>query len=205
MTEEELTELENVACPGRRGVRRAVHRQHDGDRLRADGHLADGGEQRPGNRPAEGGRGGACRRAWPSRLIGRRLTARTVLTRQALENAIAGVAASGGSTNAVLHLLAIAHEARVAAVIDDFDRVGRMVPVLADLKPGGRFAATEFHRAGGNGVLARRLVELGRLDGEAITVTGRTIGEEAIGRDRDARPGGRAAGRAHRSRRAGAS
>src|SRR5579872_629866 len=101
-----------------------------------------------------------------------------ILTRTAFENAVAAVAASGGSTNAVLHLLALAREVRVELTLDDIDRISRRTPLLCDLKPGGRFAAVELHRAGGIGVLTRRLIEGGHVDGEALTVTGRTLGEE---------------------------
>jgi dihydroxy-acid dehydratase len=102
-----------------------------------------------------------------------------ILTRDALENAIAAVAATGGSTNAVLHLVAIAREAGVPLTLEDFDRVNARVPVLADLKPGGRFVATDLHAAGGTRLVAKRLVEAGALHANAVTVTGRTIGEEA--------------------------
>jgi dihydroxy-acid dehydratase len=101
-----------------------------------------------------------------------------ILTRTAFENAIAAVAASGGSTNAVLHVLALAREAGVDFNIDDVDRVSRRTPLLCDLKPAGRFAAYELHRAGGIAVLTQRLIEGGFVDGSALTVTGRTLGEE---------------------------
>jgi dihydroxy-acid dehydratase len=101
-----------------------------------------------------------------------------ILTRRAFDNAIAAVAASGGSTNAVLHLLAMAREVGVELHIDDIDRISRRTPLLCDLKPGGRFAAVELHRAGGIGVLTKRLIEGGFVDGDALTVTGRTLGEE---------------------------
>ena len=104
---------------------------------------------------------------------------RQLLTREALENGIASVAATGGSTNAVLHLLAIAREAGVELSIDDFDRVSRRTPLLADLRPSGRFVATDLYRAGGSRLLAKRLIEAGVLHTESMTVTGRTIGEEA--------------------------
>jgi dihydroxy-acid dehydratase len=102
-----------------------------------------------------------------------------ILTRPAIENAITSVAATGGSTNAVLHLLAIAHEAGVNLDIDDFDRISAHTPIIADLKPGGRFAAADLHAAGGIQLVAQRLIAGGYLHGEAITVTGRTIAEEA--------------------------
>ena len=104
---------------------------------------------------------------------------RQVMTREALENGIASVAATGGSTNAVLHLLAIAREAQVPLTIDDFDTVSRLTPLLADLKPSGRFVATDLYRAGGSRLLAGRLHEAGILKPDPITVTGRTIGDEA--------------------------
>ena len=107
------------------------------------------------------------------------LRPRQILTREAFENAIASVAATGGSTNAVLHLLAIAFEAGVDLSIDDFDRVSEAVPLLADLKPGGRFVATDLYHAGGTALVAKRLHEAGLLHGDARTVSGKSIGEEA--------------------------
>jgi dihydroxy-acid dehydratase len=102
-----------------------------------------------------------------------------VITRESLENAIACVCASGGSTNGVLHLLAVAREAGVQLSIDDFERISRNTPLLADLKPGGRFVATDLYRAGGVPLILSRLAEAGILHPDAITVSGRTIGEEA--------------------------
>src|SRR5438094_6003671 len=102
-----------------------------------------------------------------------------ILTRRAFDNAIAAVAASGGSTNAVLHLLALAREVGVDLAIDDIDRISRRTPLLCDLKPGGRFAAVELHRAGGIALLTQRLIEGGYVDGDVMTVTGRTLGEES--------------------------
>src|SRR3954452_12525544 len=102
-----------------------------------------------------------------------------VITRESLENAIACVCASGGSTNGVLHLLAVAREAGVEIDIDDFERISRSTALLADLKPGGRFVATALYRAGGVPLILNRLAEAGILHEDAMTVTGRTIGEEA--------------------------
>ena len=102
-----------------------------------------------------------------------------VVTRDSLENAIACVCASGGSTNGVLHLLAVAREAGVELTIDDFERISRRTPLLADLKPGGRFVATDLYRAGGVPLILNRLAEAGILHADELTVTGRTIGEEA--------------------------
>jgi len=104
---------------------------------------------------------------------------RDILTREAFENAIASVAASGGSTNAVLHLLAVAREAGVKLEIDDFQTVSERTPLLADLKPSGRFVASDMHRAGGIGLLAKRLLDGKYLHAGAKTVTGLTIGGEA--------------------------
>ncbi len=101
-----------------------------------------------------------------------------ILTRRAFDNAIAAVAASGGSTNAVLHLLAMARTVGVDLNIDDIDRISRRTPLLCDLKPGGRFAAVELHKAGGIALLTKRLIEGGYIDGDALTVTGRSLGEE---------------------------
>lgn len=102
-----------------------------------------------------------------------------ILTRDAFENAIASVAATGGSTNAVLHLLALARETSVPLCLEDFERVCGRVPLLADLKPGGRFVVTDLYRAGGTALVAKRLYEAGLLHGDALTVSGRSIGEEA--------------------------
>jgi dihydroxy-acid dehydratase len=102
-----------------------------------------------------------------------------VITRNSLENAIAMVCASGGSTNGVLHLLAVAREAGIELAIDDFERISKRTPLLADLKPGGRFVATDLYRAGGVPLILNRLAEAGLLHEDAITVSGRTIGEEA--------------------------
>ena len=100
------------------------------------------------------------------------------LTRESFENAIACVNATGGSTNAVLHLLAVAAEAEIELSLDDFDRVGRNTPLLADLKPAGRFVAPDMHAAGGTALVLKRLLAAGRLHGNARTITGRTMAEE---------------------------
>jgi dihydroxy-acid dehydratase len=114
-------------------------------------------------------------------MLRRGITARDVLTREAFENAIAVVMAFGGSTNAVLHLLAIAHEARVALSLDDFNRIGARVPHLADVKPFGRFVMTDIDRVGGVPVVMKALLDAGLLHGDALTVTGRTMAENLAG------------------------
>jgi dihydroxy-acid dehydratase len=110
-------------------------------------------------------------------MLRRDLRPSQILTRKAVENAIAAVAATGGSTNAVLHLLAIACEAGVELSIDDFDRISSRTPIIADLKPGGRFVASDLYKAGGIQLVARRLLEAGLIHADALTVTGKTLGE----------------------------
>jgi len=112
-------------------------------------------------------------------LLRRDLRPSQILTRKAIENAIASVAATGGSTNAVLHLLAIAREAGVELSIDDFDRISERTPLIADLKPGGRFVANDLYKAGGIQLVAKRLIDAGLIHGDTITVTGKTIAEAA--------------------------
>ncbi|MBI4401155.1 MAG: dihydroxy-acid dehydratase, partial [Nitrospirae bacterium] len=112
-------------------------------------------------------------------LLKKDLRPRQIITRKALENAIAAVATTGGSTNAVLHLLAVARETGVRLTIDDFDKINRKVPLLADLKPGGRFMAADLYTAGGTTLVAKRLLDAGLLHADQPTVTGRSIGEEA--------------------------
>ncbi len=112
-------------------------------------------------------------------LLRRDLRPSQIITRAALENAVASVMATGGSTNAVLHLLAVAREAGVPLTIDDFDHISAQTPVLADLKPGGRFLAFDMYKAGGTAVVAKRLLDAGLLHGDAMTVTARTMAEEA--------------------------
>ncbi len=120
-------------------------------------------------------------------LLKKDLRPKQIITRKALENAIAAVATTGGSTNAVLHLLAVAREAGVNLSIDDFDTINRRVPLLADLKPGGRFTAADLYAAGGTTLVAKRLIDAGLLHADQLTVTTRTIGEEA--RDAKETPG----------------
>ncbi len=111
-------------------------------------------------------------------LLERGLTPQRILTRESFENAIAAGAASGGSTNLVLHLLAIAREAGVPLDIDDFDRVSERTPIIADLKPGGRYTAVDLDRAGGTRLFGKRLLDARLIDGSQLTVTGRSLAEE---------------------------
>jgi dihydroxy-acid dehydratase len=116
-------------------------------------------------------------------LVERDVRPRTIITRPALENAIASFAATGGSTNAVLHLLAIANEAEVELQLEDFERISSQTPILASLKPGGAFVATDLHEAGGLGILIKRMVDAGLVHGDQPNVDGRSlreIGEAAV-------------------------
>ncbi len=110
--------------------------------------------------------------------VKRNIRPRDIITRRAIENAITLVMATGGSTNAVLHYLAIAHAAEVAWTLDDFERVRRKVPVICDLKPSGRYMAADLHRAGGVPQVLRLLLDGGLIDGDCLTITGRSLGEE---------------------------
>jgi len=112
-------------------------------------------------------------------LVRTNLRPRDVITPSSLTNAIAAVATTGGSTNAVLHLTAIAHEAGLDLTLSDFDRISARTPLLADLKPSGRFVATDLHAAGGSRLVARRLIEAHAINGSSPTVTGRTLSDEA--------------------------
>jgi dihydroxy-acid dehydratase len=112
-------------------------------------------------------------------LLRRNVTPRQIISKAAIENAIAGVAATGGSTNSVLHLLAIANEAGIPLSIDDFDRISSRTPIVVDMKPAGRFMATDLFAAGGTALVAKRLLDAKLMHGECITVTGRTIAQEA--------------------------
>ncbi|MGC2582471.1 MAG: dihydroxy-acid dehydratase [Acidobacteriaceae bacterium] len=123
----------------------------------------------------------ACREAGRlvMELVRRGVKPSQIITPQAIENAIASVAASGGSTNAVLHFLAIANEADIPLTVDDFDRISNRTPLLCDLKPGGKYVAVDYQAAGGSRLLARRLIEAGLIDGSCLNATGKTLGEEA--------------------------
>ena len=112
-------------------------------------------------------------------LLRKDIRPKQIITRTSLENAIAAVATTGGSTNAVLHLLAIAHEIGVELNIDDFDTVNRRTPLIADLKPGGRFVSADLYAAGGTRLVAKKLLDANLLDGNCLTVSGRTLKEEA--------------------------
>ncbi len=173
-----LREVENHACPGAG----ACGGQFTANTMSTVGEMIGlspaGANSVPATDPQKGETAFNIGRL-AVELLKKGLRPRSIVTRGALENAIASVAATGGSTNAVLHLLAIAHTAGVPLGIDDFDRVSSRTPLLADLKPSGRFVATDLYQAGGIMLVAKRLVEAGLLSAGELTVTGRTLGEEA--------------------------
>ena len=174
----ELHEIEGRACPGAG----ACGGQFTANTMATAFEMLGVSPMGANDVPAEG-EGKAAVAVAAGRLVmellRKDLRPRRIITRRSLHNAIAGVMATGGSTNAVLHLLAVAREAGVSLSIDDFDRIGRRTPLLADLKPWGRYTAPEMYEAGGMPVVARRLLDAGLLHQKEMTVTGRTIGEEA--------------------------
>jgi dihydroxy-acid dehydratase len=178
ITDDDLNELEGVASPGAG----ACGGQYTANTMATAFEVLGISPMGSGVVPAEDGKKGQvaedCGRLVVD-LVRQDLRPSTLITRQSIENAIAGVAATGGSTNAVLHLLALANEAGVELTIDDFDEISTRTPLLADLKPGGRFVALDLYRAGGMRLVAQRLVEAGLIHPDAPTVTGKTIGEEA--------------------------
>jgi dihydroxy-acid dehydratase len=186
MSDADFTDLENHACPGAGACGGQFTANTMSTVAEFLGISAMGFNDVPALDP-EKQRIGREAGALVMDLLKRNVRPRQVITREAIENAIASVSATGGSTNSVLHLLAIAREAGVALDIDDFDRISAKVPLLADLKPSGRFVATDMYRAGGAALIAKRLQEAGVLHRTAPTVTGRTIGEEA---DRASEPKG---------------
>jgi dihydroxy-acid dehydratase len=178
MTLQDLQSLESAACPGAG----ACGGQFTANTMAMAVEFLGIAALGSGSVPAtHAGKAGVARVAGERvmSLVKNGLRPRDIITRAGLENAIASVAASGGSTNAVLHLLAIAREAGVELSLADFDRISARTPVFADLKPSGRFVANDLYAAGGGAVLARRLVDAKLIDPFAKTVTGRTIGAEA--------------------------
>ena len=177
MSEADLAELEQVACPGAGACGGQYTANTMSMVMEVIGLSPVGFNSIPQVDPAKVPAAEAAGRL-ALQVYEQDLRPSQILTRRAFDNAIAAVAASGGSTNAVLHLLALARTVGVDLDIDDIDRISRRTPLLCDLKPGGRFAAVELHKAGGIALLTRRLIEGGFIDGDALTVTGRTLGEE---------------------------
>jgi dihydroxy-acid dehydratase len=175
--DDELDAIERHACPGEGACGGMFTANTMASAIEALGLALPGSSSAPAPDPR---RDAYARRSGEAvmGLLEQGIGARRIVTRAALENAIAVVMAVGGSTNAVLHLLAIAHEAEVELDLDDFDRIGRRVPHIADTKPGGRYVMNDLDRIGGIPVVLKELLDAGHLHGDALTVTGRSIGEE---------------------------
>jgi len=178
MTEAELRDLENHACPGAGACGGQFTANTMAIAFEFLGISPMGFNGVPAMDPRKDEVAFRCGQL-VMELLRKDLRPRQIITRKALENAIIAVATTGGSTNAVLHLLAVAREAGVRLTIDDFDKINRKVPLLADLKPGGRFMAADLYAAGGTTLVAKRLLDAGLLHADQLAVTGRTIGEEA--------------------------
>ena len=180
MTDAELKELEDVACPGVG----ACGGQYTANTMSTVMEIMGLSPMGSNSVPAVN-----ARKADVSVLAGKivmdvlrsDLKPSKILTRKAFENAIASVAATGGSTNAVLHLLALARDAGVELTLDDFNAINERTPLLVDLKPGGKYTAADVHNAGGIQLIAKRLVEGGYVDGSQMTVTGETLAEACAG------------------------
>jgi dihydroxy-acid dehydratase len=177
ITQDELDSLERDACPGAGACGGQFTANTMATVFEAMGISPMGSGSVPAIDPAKEGVARACGRL-AVELVESGLKARDLITRKSIENGIAAAVATGGSTNSVLHLLALAHEAGVELEIRDFDEISARTPLIADLKPGGRFVATDLHRAGGVALVLRRLLEAGLLHGDTMTVTGRTLAEE---------------------------
>jgi len=178
VSDDELKALENVACPGAGACGGQYTANTMSTVMEFIGFSPMGFNSVPALSPEKNDVAVACGEVIMN-LLRDGVRPLDILTPAAFENAIASVAATSGSTNAVLHLLAIAREAGVSLDIEDFQKVSERTPILADLKPSGRFVAADVHAAGGNRVLASRLLELGLIRGDLITVSGKSIAEEA--------------------------
>ncbi|MBU6336414.1 MAG: dihydroxy-acid dehydratase [Acidobacteria bacterium] len=178
MSDEELHELEGVASPGAGACGGQFTANTMAMAYEILGISPMGSSMVPAQNPTKGGVAEATGELVMN-VLRSGLKPSDIITRDSLENAIAGVAMSGGSTNAVLHLLALARESGVDLTIDDFDRISSKTPLLCDLKPGGRFVAVDLFEAGGVPLVLSRLLEAGLLHEDAPTVSGLTVGQEA--------------------------
>jgi dihydroxy-acid dehydratase len=178
MTDEELLELENVASPGAGACGAQFTANTMACAFEALGISAGGSAMVPAE---DEEKATVAERIGElvMQVLAEDLRPSKIITKESLENAIACVCASGGSTNGVLHLLAVAREANIPLEMADFERISRQTPLFADMKPGGRYVATDLYRAGGVPLILDRLDKAGLLHRDQITVTGRTIGEEA--------------------------
>ena len=176
ISREELTALECVACPGEGSCAGLFTANTMATAIEVLGLSLPGDASLPAVDPLKVAEAQAGGRAI-LRLLADDVRPRDLLTRRAFENAITVVLALGGSTNAVLHLLAIAYEAGVDLTLDDFDRISRSTPYIADMKPGGRYVMADLHRYGGIALPLQRLLRAGLLDGDTMTVSGRTLAE----------------------------
>jgi dihydroxy-acid dehydratase len=176
ITEEELGEIERHACPGEGACGGMFTANTMSSIAEAIGMSLPGSASPPA---IDSRREGDARRAGEAvvEMLRLGITPRQIMTKQAFENAIAVTSALGGSTNAVLHLLAIAHEAGVVLELQDFNRIAAKVPHIADLKPGGKFHMSDLDRVGGVPVVMRHLLDAGLLHGDVMTVTGKTLAE----------------------------
>ena len=182
MSTDDLTSLESCACPGEGSCAGLFTANTMAAAIEAIGMSLPGAASIPaidGRRLSSSVEAGRA----VMNCLERGIKPRDIMTRQAFENAITVVAAMGGSTNAVLHLLAVAHEAKVDLDIDDFDRISSNTPYIADMKPGGRYVMSDLDRVGGVPLVMKRLLSAGLLDGSQLTVTGRTIEENLAALD----------------------
>jgi dihydroxy-acid dehydratase len=180
MSDEDLIALENVACPGAG----ACGGQYTANTMAMVMEFIGLSPMGSASAPAVDNRKFAIGKdvgELVMDVLRRGVLPSDILTRDAFENAIAGVATSGGSTNSVLHLIALAREAGIPLTIDDFDQISRNTPLFCDLMPGGRYAAFDLDLAGGTPIVAKRMVDAGLVHGDAMTVTGQTFAEAAAG------------------------
>ncbi|MSQ21754.1 MAG: dihydroxy-acid dehydratase [Dehalococcoidia bacterium] len=176
ISDAELLDMERVACPGEGSCAGLFTANTMSSAIEALGMSLPGDASIPAVDPRKGDE---CRQAGEAvlRLLELGIKPRDILTRDAFENAITVALSMGGSTNVVLHMLAIAHEAGVPLVLDDFDRISRQTPYIADMKPGGKYVMADLDRVGGVAQVMKRLLNAGMLHGDALTVTGKTVAE----------------------------
>ena len=176
ITGEELTELECAACPGEGSCGGLFTANTMSTAIEVMGLSLPGDASLTAVDPRKADESRQAGEA-VMRMLEEGIRPRDILTRQAFENAITVVVAMGGSTNAVLHLMAIAREAEVDLTLEDFDRIGRNTPYIADMKPGGRYVMADLSRYGGVALIGKRLLDAGLLYGDAMTVNGKTLAE----------------------------